>query len=336
MGNQKWSVGVLGATGQVGREVCALLAERKFPCETVQLFASSESEGEEDGDGHVIQVARGTAYEGLDLLFAAVPPAVAAQQIPQALERNVKVIDFSTAGVQREGVPLVVPEINADLCEDAEESWVASPMGPVIGVSMVLDALRGLSVPVRVSLTVFMSASHKGRKGIEELAAQTIGLLNQSEFPTSSFPVRLAFNLIPLLGEVEGPGADSDYERLLGDQLRNILEEEELAVEVTGVMVPVFTGIACDIRVTFEDDVKEADIRKCLGDYDGIGVLDAPENNLYPTFTDVPETNEVWVGRLRSPGPRSCSLWIAYDNVRKGSALNGVQIAEAWYAQEIE
>jgi len=334
MAEQKWAVGILGATGQVGKEVHSLLSERKFPYSSVKLFASSESEGKEDDDGNVIQVARGTAYEGLDLLFAAVPAKVAGEQIPQALERNVRVIDFSTAGHRNEDISLIVPEVNSELCEETESRWVASPAGPVTGLSMVLDALRSVAIPTHVTVTVFLSASRQGRGGIEELASQTIGLLNQSEFPTSVFPVRLAFNMIPMVGNSEGAGADSDYEKVLAAQLKSILEEDELDVEVTSVFVPVFTGIACDLRVTFEEDASEADLRSALAGYDGIGVLDSPDTNLYPTFTDVPETNEVWAGRIRSKTSKICSLWISYDNVRKGSALNGVQIAEAWIAAD--
>ena len=328
MSEKKRVVGILGATGQVGKELYTLLKERSFPFTEMKMFASLNSEGEDMENGKTVLGARATAYTDLDLLFAAAPESVSREQIAHAREKGVVVIDLSTAGMASEPLLLVVPEINGELLEEEEAGWVTSPMAATTGLAMVLDALRGVAVPSRVGGSAFLTASHEGKKGVEELAGQTISLLNQGEVPKEIFPNRLAFNLIPGVGAIEEPGQVSAFESQLAEQLKFVLDESELEVHITGVYVPVFAGIACSVDIEFETSVSFQAMREALESYEGVGVLDTPENQLFPMLTDVTETNEVWVGRLRQTGDNRCSLWIAMDNMRKGSALNAVQIAE--------
>lgn len=328
MSEKKRVVGILGATGQVGKELYSLLKERSFPSTEIVMFASLNSEGEEMENGQSVVGARANAYTDLDLLFAAAPESVSREQIAHAREKGVVVIDLSAAGMANEPLVLVVPEVNGERLEEDVAGWVTSPMAATTGLAMVLDALRGVAVPSRVGGSVFLTASHEGKKGVEELAGQTISLLNHGEVPKEIFPNRLAFNLIPGVGGIGEAGQASGFESQLAAQLKCVLDESDLEVHMTGVYVPIFAGLACSVDIEFESSVSFEALREALESYEGLGVLDTPENQLFPMLTDVTETNEVWVGRLRQTGENRCSLWVALDNMRKGSALNAVQIAE--------
>lgn len=326
--SRKLSVGILGATGQVGQEIARVLVERKFPMKSLQLFASAESKGKTSVDGLDIEIARGAAYSSLDLLFSASPRTVSEEQVAHARKAGVRVIDVSSAHRNSEDIPLVIPEINGDDLQDFDGGLFSSPSAPAIALSMVLDCLRGQALPIRVSGTLFMTASTEGRKGVEELAAQTIGLLNQSDVPSTIFPERLAFNLIPDVGGIDGAGEFSAVELSVVREVQRVLDEDELEMYLTATFVPIFSGLSLSLEIHFDEEVSAASLRGAFSQYDGIEVLDDPADKLYPLMTHIPETNEVWVGRIRSTGKKSCMLWVAMDNIRKGAATNAVQIAE--------
>lgn len=326
-----YNVTVLGATGLVGREILKVLDERRFPIDEITALCSEESAGERVEFGKRTVVARpptAEAFDRVDLVLAAAGSAAAIKWLPEAVERGCVCIDTSAAYSADAAVPLIVPEVNPDAVLQ-EQGIIASPNCAAIQAVMALKPLHDAAGLRRVVVSTYHSVSGAGRKGMDELAAQTVALLNQKPFDVEVHSARIAFNLIPQVGAF-GEHGDSSEELQIVDQVRRILELPELGVAATAVRVPVFAGHSESLNAEFEREITAVQARALLEAAPGVAVVDAPRQGRYPMPMDCAEQEAIFVGRIRRDPSvaHGLAMWVVADNLRKGAATNVVQIAE--------
>jgi len=331
------NVSVVGATGLVGREMLRLLAARDFPVGTLRVFASERSAGTTIWFGeepvHVETLTKEALLSaGPGLVLASAGKAVSAQLREWVRGTDLVVVDNSSAFRLDPEVPLVVPEVNPDAAPN-NKGYIANPNCTVIPLAVVLDAVRDVAGLEEVSVATYQSVSGAGNKAMEELAHQTMGLLSEQEVESEVFPHRIAFNLIPQIGEVRDDGYTAE-ERKAVDETRKILDMPKLIVSCTAVRVPTFACHGEAVQIVTTDDVSRDDLTKALSEQDGLTVLDAPREMVYPMPINTVEAADVFVGRVRKhpDKPRTYDLWIVADNLWKGAALNSLQIAEKMLA----
>lgn len=323
-----FDVAVVGATTLVGEAVLEILDEREFP--VGQVFALAEgsqlgktiSIGAQDLD---VEDLASFDFSKVRIAFFAGSAATAAAHAPRAAAAGCVVIDGSPHFRQSMEVPLVVPEINADAIA-RHKGIIASPSCTAIQLMLALKPLHDAVGLQRISAFSCQSVSGSGREGVEELAKQTADLLNFREAQPKIYPKQIAFNLIPQVGAMLDDGRTQDEADLLVETHR-ILGDDSVGVNVTAIRVPVLYGhsVAVEVQTRKEITVKQA--REILGMAPGLSVLDGS----YPSpATDISGKDDVFVGRIRENTPHGTglNLWLVTDNIRKGSALNIVQLAE--------
>ncbi len=327
------TVAVLGATGRVGREMLAILKERAFPCARLRPLASARSVGQRlpfGGASVPVEDVAQAALEGIDVALFSAGAAASRQWAPRFVEAGALVVDNSSAWRMDPQVPLVVPEVNMDAVED-DQRLIANPNCSTIQLVLVLDGLDRHYGLRRVVLSTYQAVSGAGEKGVREYCAQRDH--GSAEAPAMGRVVHE--NVVPWIGT---PGEDgyTDEELKARNESRKILRRPELAVSCTCVRVPVVNGHSESVSVTLEKDTTVEGLREMLDGLPGVQVVDDPAQRRFPTPCDVSGQDDVAVGRIRpDPGaPRSWNLWIVGDNLRKGAALNAVQIAEAWLARQ--
>ncbi len=329
----RYAVGVVGATGAVGREMASILAERSFPVETLRLLASPESAGETVFVGReelAVEALTEAVFEELDIALFSAGAEVSRQMAPIAAEAGCVVIDNSSAWRADPDVPLVVPEVNPDrLADYAVRGIVANPNCSTIQMVVVLKPIADLAGLRRVVVTTYQSVSGAGQKGIDELSGQVRALLTSQPVERSVHPHQMAFNCIPHIGEFRDDGYTTEEWKLV-EESRRILEMPHLEVAPTAVRVPVFGGHSEALAAETVEPVDPDEVRQALQAAPGVRLVDDPWRNDYPMPFHCTGKDEVFAGRIRRDPDREnvTHLWIAADNVRKGAALNAVQIAE--------
>ncbi|MBA3728311.1 MAG: aspartate-semialdehyde dehydrogenase [Actinobacteria bacterium] len=336
-------VAVVGATGAVGREMIRILEEREFPLEELILFASARSEGKRlsfRGESHPVRGLDEGWFDGVDLALVSAGSGIAREIIPRAAADGTVNVDNSSAFRMDPNVPLVVPEINSDAL-GGHRGIVANGNCTAITALMPLAPLHrefGLRSLVTSS---YQSVSGAGMKGIRELAEQVEKLHGQEEtlgYPDAAalpvgdvFPRTIAFNVIPMCEEFDPDGTGFTTEELkMGGEIRKVLGLPELSVAATAVRVPVAVGHGVSVYARFEARVTAESAREALRGAAGVRVLDDPSAEAFPTPLDAAGLDDVLVGRIRQPedDPNALMLFAVGDNLRKGAALNAVQIAE--------
>jgi len=325
-------VAVVGATGAVGQTMLEILAERKFPVSKIIPVASSRSAGskvEFKGKEYVVQDLDTFNPEGVDIALFSAGGDTSKTHAPRFAEAGCYVIDNSSAWRMVEDVALVVPEVNPHALEAARYNHIiANPNCSTIQMVVALKPLHD-AVPIeRVVVSTYQAVSGAGGAAIDELAKQTGALLNGKSAEVNVFPARIAFNVIPQIDVFMDDGYTKE-ERKMIDETRKILESD-IAVTATTVRVPVFYSHSESVNVTFSGEMDAARARELLADAEGVCVVDDPAGEDYPMPSEAAGTDPVWVGRIRDDKsyPNSLHLWVVADNVRKGAALNAVQIAE--------
>jgi aspartate-semialdehyde dehydrogenase len=341
MGNMR--VAVVGATGAVGRTIVSLLEQRAFPLDDLALFASPRSEGKRisfQSEDVTVRAVHDRWFEGVDLALTSAGSALAKGILPPAAAAGTVSIDNSSAFRMDPVVPLVVPEINPESLRH-HTGIVANGNCTAITALMPLGPLHkrfGLKFLVTSS---YQSVSGIGMKGVRELAEQVEKLHDQVESLTQPDPGALpvgevfgrtiAFNVVPHVEAFDPAGSGFTTEELkMGDEVRKVLGILDLPVAATAVRVPVVAGHSVSIYARFEEPVTPEAARQTLAEAKGVRVVDDPKGGLYPTPLDSAGIDDVLVGRIRQPHsePRALLLFAAGDNLRKGAALNAVQIAE--------
>ncbi|WP_277962261.1 aspartate-semialdehyde dehydrogenase [Pseudomonas sp. RIT-To-2] len=324
---QPFDIAIIGATGTVGETLVQVLEERDFPIKALHLLASIESAGASvpyRGKNVRVREVEQFDFSQARIVFFAASPAVTRSFAPRATAAGCTVIDLSGDLA----VPHVVPEANAQVLATLKAPvQVASPSSSAVALALVLAPLREQLGLVRVNVTVAMAVSALGREAVSELARQTAELLNARPLEPRFFDRQVAFNLLPQVGKVDAQGHGA-LERRLVSELRELLELPLLKISVTCVQAPVFFGDSLTVSVQTEKPVDLVAVNAALDGAEGIELV---EEGDYPTpVGDAVGQDVVYVGRVRGgiDDPCELNLWATLDNVRKGAALNAVQLAE--------
>jgi len=340
--NQKFRVGIVGATGLVGSEILKVMEEREFPVAEAFLFASQKSAGVEiefQGSELKVEELNSAAFEGknLDFVLFATDSGLSAEYAPIAADSGAIVIDNSSHFRMDPDVPLIVPEVNAYELERAREHGIiANPNCSTIQMVVCLHALHQVAKLKRVVVSTYQSVSGAGSEALEELEAQVGGLFSGQEARSQVFPKQIAFNCIPHIDVFLENGMSKEEMKMILET-RKILNLADLKITATAVRVPVFMSHSESVNVEFESPLDPQKARDLLSATEGVVVLDEPGNRLYPTPFEAAGRDEIFVGRIRRDESveHGLHLWIVADNLRKGAATNAVQIAEACISRRI-
>ncbi len=325
-------VAVVGATGAVGQTMLEILAERNFPVSELIPVASSRSAGsrvEFKGKEYVVQDLESFDPAGCDIALFSAGGGTSKTHAPRFAAAGCYVVDNSSAWRMDKDICLVVPEVNPHALEMARSNKIiANPNCSTIQMVVALKPLHD-AVPIeRVVVSTYQAVSGAGGKAMDELARQSGQLLNGQSAEVNVFPARIAFNVIPQIDVFMDDGYTKEERKMMDETVK--IMESDIAVTATTVRVPVFYGHSESVNITFAGDMDADRARELLADADGICVVDDPSTADYPMPSEAAGTDPVWVGRIRNDNslPNSLHLWVVADNVRKGAALNAVQIAE--------
>lgn len=324
-------VAVVGATGAVGNEMVSILEERKFPVEELRLFASERTAGEKlrfMGREHTVKLLENDSFSGVDIALFSAGEGLSRKLAPVAVSAGAVVIDNSAAWRMDPLVPLVVPEVNLDAAF-YHQGIIANPNCSTIQLVVVLKPIHEMSRIRRITVSSYQSVSGTGKEAIDELLEQARALISFGELRSEVYPFQIAFNLIPQIGSFEEDGSSTEELKLV-NETQKIMGDPAIRVTATTVRVPVFRSHGESVNLELDEPVSIDEIKALLSTAPGIRVCDDPPKGIYPMPVDVTGTDEVYVGRIREDKTLDAglNLWIVADNLRKGAALNAIQIAE--------
>ena len=327
------NVAIVGASGAVGQEFLRVLAQRDFPIDSLRLFGSERSVGKKiEFRGKEIEIellSENSDFSGVDIAFTSAGAGTSKKFADVITRHGTVMIDNSSAFRMDPDVPLVVPEVNGKDALDRPRNIIGNPNCTTIQMVVAVAPINRLSPIRRIHVATYQSASGAGATAMAELIEQT-GQLSRGEKPTiEKFPFQLAFNLIPQVDVF----MENDYtkeEMKMFNETRKILHSDDIKVSATCVRVPVVRAHSEAIWLKTEKPLEIADVRKALEEAEGVVVMDDPENRVYPMPLDLQGSDPVYVGRIRQDISDDCgiTLWAVADQIRKGAALNAVQIAE--------
>jgi len=329
-------VAVAGATGAVGREMLKILAERRFPAREVIALASERSEGKKvPYAGGELRVERLTheSFEGVDLALFSAGASRSLEFAPSAVRDGATVVDNSSAFRMDPKVPLVVPEVNPDALH-SHEGIIANPNCSTIQMVAALKPLHDAARIHRIVVSTYQAVSGAGQGAIDELARQVEAHRRSRPAEPSKMPHPIAFNCLPQIDVFLEEG-ETKEERKMADETRKILGEPDLMISATCVRVSVFNGHSESVNVEFERPLSPEEARALLARAPGIQVVDDPRMSAYPMPLMASGRDPIFVGRVRRDpsAPNALNLWIVADNLRKGAALNAVQVGELLVAK---
>ena len=329
-----YRVAVVGATGNVGREILQCLAERKFPVDEVVALASSRSIGKEVsfGEEKILRIKALESYDfaGIDIALFSPGSKISAVHAPRAAKAGAVVIDNTSHFRMEPDVPLVVPEVNGEaIARYAKRNIIANPNCSTIQMVMALKPLHDFAKVKRVVVATYQSVSGAGKDAMDELFEQTRGIYVNDPIKKERFTKQIAFNCIPQIDDFMDDGFTKE-EWKMRVETRKILDPD-IEVVATCVRVPVFIAHAEAVHVEFARPISEAKARELLRKAPGISVVDNRVEEGYVTQIEAAGEDNVYVSRIRADKtvPHGLALWVVGDNLRKGAALNAVQIAEA-------
>ena len=331
--SKQFKVAVVGATGAVGETMLSILAEREFPASEVIALASERSAGslvKYGNDDIVVQDLATFDPAGVDIALFSAGGATSKEYGPKFAAAGVVVIDNSSTFRYDDDVPLVVSEVNPEQVGNRPRGIIANPNCSTMQLMVALKPLHDAAKIERINIATYQSVSGAGRSGLEELGVQTGQLLNFQEIDPRKFQVQIAFNLIPQIDEFQPNGFTKEEMKLVWET-RKILGDDSIGVNPTVVRVPVFYGHSEAVHIETRDKLSAEQARELLERAPGVEVVDERVPGGYPTpVTHASGTDAVYVGRIREDlsHPRGLDMWVVSDNIRKGAALNAVQIAE--------
>ncbi|TAE73632.1 MAG: aspartate-semialdehyde dehydrogenase [Verrucomicrobia bacterium] len=325
-------VAIVGATGAVGEEMLLCLEQRNFPVGKLTLLASARSAGKKiafRGEEIVVQELTHESFAGVDIALFSAGGGISLEFGPSAAAAGAVVIDNSSAFRMDEGVPLVVPEINPEAARNHPKGIIANPNCTTIISLMALAPLHGKFGLKSIIASSYQAVSGSGAQGIVELEEQVKAIANGLPFTPKVYPRQIAFNVIPQVDSFTESGYTKEELKMLHEG-RKILGLAELKVSCTCVRVPVYRSHSVSITAQFERPVDVAAARAAFAGKPGIQVVDDPANKLFPVPLDTTGKDDCLVGRIRENLvlENALDLWVVGDQVRKGAALNAVQIAE--------
>ncbi len=335
---RKFKVAVVGATGAVGEALLAILAERKFPASEVVALASARSAGGTVKLGRRELTVRDLDqydFTGTHFAFFSAGAAVSKVHAPRAAAAGTVVVDNTSQFRYDADVPLVISEVNPHAIARRPRGIIANPNCSTMQLLVALAPIHRAVGIERINVATYQSVSGAGRSGMDELAKQTAALLSFKSPEPKKFPLQIAFNLIPQIDEFQDNGYTREEMKLVWET-RKILEDESIQVNPTAVRVPVFYGHSEAVHLETREKITAAQVRSLLESAPGVVVVDERKAGGYPTpVTHAAGTDPVYVGRIRDDisHPRGIALWVVADNIRKGAALNAIQIGELLAAE---
>ena len=332
--SKKFDIAVLGATGAVGEAMLSILAERQFPVAAVHALASSRSAGSTVKFGNKLLTTQDAStfdFGAVQVGLFSAGASVSAQYAPEAAAGGCVVIDNTSKFRYDHDIPLVVPEVNPDAIANYENRGIiANPNCSTIQMVVALKPIYDAVGIERINVCTYQAVSGAGKRAIDELAAQTAALLSGEPVDTRVHPKQIAFNALPHIDEFQDNGYTKEEMKLVWET-QKVLGDDSIRVNATTVRVPVFYGHSEAVHIETREKITAGAARKLLMKAPGVKVLDNRKPGGYPTaVTESAGNDSVFVGRIREDisHPRGLDLWVVADNVRKGAALNSVQIAE--------
>ncbi len=332
--SKKYNVAVVGATGAVGEVMLSILAERNFPVGDIAALASERSAGKRVAFGSTfleIQDLAGFDFSTTDIALFSAGGSISAEHAPRAAAAGAVVIDNTSHFRNDEDIPLIVPEVNPhDLGGYTQRNIIANPNCSTIQMVVALKPIEDAVGIERLNVATYQAVSGTGKDAIEELATQTGELLNGRPAKASVYPKQIAFNVLPHIDTFQDNGYTREEMKMVWET-RKIFGRPEMRVNPTTARVPVFYGHSEAVHVETRAPITAERVRELLAAAPGVSVLDRREDGGYPTaVTEAAQHDAVYVGRIREDisHEQGINFWIVADNVRKGAALNSVQIAE--------
>lgn len=333
MTKKKYTVAVVGATGLVGLEMISVLEQREFPVAKLIPVASERSVDELVsfcGLDYAVVEIKPEIFEGVDIALFSAGAEISKKFAPIAAEKGAIVIDNTSAFRMDPDIPLVVPEVNPkDALEYKNRRIIANPNCSTIQLVVVLKPLHDRFKIRRVVVSTYQSVSGAGKKALDELSGQVMALFNQQEVVAREFPHQIAFNCIPHIDTFDEDGYTREEKKVM-EETKKIMHAPGLKVTATAVRVPVFCSHSESVNIEFESVVDVGEAREILSGSKGVRVIDDIAKASYPLPVEATGSDDVFVGRIRKDPTveNGIECWIVADNLRKGAALNAVQIAE--------
>jgi aspartate-semialdehyde dehydrogenase len=330
---KEYTVAVAGATGAVGNEMITTLEQRKFPVKKLKLLASSRSVGKTitfRGEEIEVEELTENSFKGIDIGLFSPGGSISLKFAPIAAASGCVVIDNTSAFRMEKDIPLVVPEVNEHAIKDYKKRGIiANPNCSTIQMVVVLKPLHDAAKIKRVVVSTYQAVSGTGKKAIHELEQQVLAIYGNKKIETNVYPYQIAFNCLPQIDSFIENGYTKEEMKMV-NETKKILEDNSIAVTATTVRVPVFYGHSESVNVEFEKAITPDEAREILRKAPGVIVIDDPSKKLYPLAIDAAGKDDTFVGRIRTDESiaNGLNMWIVADNIRKGAALNAVQIAE--------
>ena len=330
---RKYNVAVVGATGAVGNEMIRILEERDFPVADLRLLASERSIGKTllyRGKEFPVSVLDEKSFDGVEIGLFSAGGSISERFAPIAARAGCVVIDNTSAFRMDPDIPLVVPEVNVqDIARYTSKGIIANPNCSTIQMVVALKPIHDRAKIKRVVVTTFQAVSGTGKEAIEELAEQTKSLMNMKEPAISVYPHRIAFNCLPHIDVFLENGYTKEEMKMV-NETRKIMHDASISVTATTVRVPVFYGHSESVNIETEKKITAGEARNILMSAPGVTVVDDPSKNKYPLPIDAAGKDDTYVGRIREDESiaNGINMWVVSDNIRKGAALNTIQIAE--------
>jgi len=336
----KLNVAIMGATGAVGQEMLRTLEMRHFPCTSLKLLASERSVGKKfPFRGRLVPVEKLTpeSFEGIDIVLASAGASVSREFVPHAVKAGAVVVDNTSAFRMEPDIPLVVPEVNAHALKN-HKGIIANPNCSTAQMVVAIAPIHRAVGIKRLVIATYQSVSGTGQKAIDECLRQTREILieGKRDVECKVYPHRIAFNVLPHIDVFLDNGYTKEEMKMV-NETRKILEDQSIAITATTVRVPVLRGHSEAVNIETHKKISAQEVRDLLSTAPGVVVVDDPRNCDYPTPIYSEGRDETYVGRIREDIsiPNGIEMWIVSDNLRKGAALNAVQIAEELITQKL-
>ncbi len=328
---KRYNVAVMGATGAVGTSFLQILEERKFPIKNIKLLASERSKGKKlkfNGRLYPVEVLTHDSFKDIDIVLASAGASRSLEFLPSAVKAGAVCVDNSSAFRMDKNVPLVVPEVNPEQIKE-HKGIIANPNCSTIQMVVALWPIHKAARIKRIVVTTFQSVSGAGQKKVLELWEQSKTFLLKKKVTPVEFPHQIAFNLIPQIDVFLENGYTKEEMKMV-NETRKIMGDPSIQVNATCVRVPVMYAHSESVNIETERHIAPDEARKLLSKAEGVIVVDDPENKSYPMPVAAEGKDETFVGRIRQDESirNGLSLWVVADNIRKGAALNAIQIAE--------
>lgn len=332
--SKQFNIAVVGATGAVGETMLSILDQRKFPVGDIHAIASSRSAGktlEFSGEELVVEDLETFDFSGVDIGLFSPGASVSDIYAPRAVAAGCVVIDNTSRFRYEDDIPLVVPEVNPHAVARYENRGIiANPNCSTIQMLVALKPIHDAVGIARINVCTYQAVSGTGKDAIDELHKQTTDLLNLSPITTSVYPKQIAFNALPQIDAFQENGYTKEEMKMVWET-RKILEDDAILVNPTCVRIPVFCGHSEAVHIETHEKISAEAVRRLYDKIEAVEVIDKLEDGAYPTaVTEAAGEDPVYVGRIREDisHPKGINMWVVSDNLRKGAALNGVQIAE--------